>query len=66
MDLKAEGEALMKLSRDWSAKVATTPLEEWIDFWVDDAVMMPPGLPPVRGGDSAVRRSRRAGPWVPD
>ena len=49
MDLKAEGDALMKLSREWSAKVATAPVEDWIDFWAEDAVMMPPGLPPVRG-----------------
>ena len=49
MDLKAEGDALMKLSRDWSAKVATAPIDDWIDFWAEDAVMMPPGLPPLRG-----------------
>ena len=35
MDLKLEGDALMKLSRDWSAKVATTPLDDWIDFWAE-------------------------------
>ena len=49
MDSKAEGDALMKLSREWSAKVATAPVDEWIGFWAEDAVMMPPGLPPGRG-----------------
>src|SRR5262245_23374363 len=49
MDSKAEGQALMELSREWSAKVATAPVDDWIDFWAEDAVMMPPGLPPVRG-----------------
>jgi ketosteroid isomerase-like protein len=55
VDLKAEGDSLMKLSRDWSAKVATAPVDDWIDFWAEDAVMMPPGLPPVRG-KAAIRQ----------
>jgi ketosteroid isomerase-like protein len=55
MDSKAEGDALMKLSREWSAKVATAPVDDWIDFWAEDAVMMPPGLPPVRG-KAAIRQ----------
>jgi uncharacterized protein (TIGR02246 family) len=54
----------MKLSRDWSAKVATTPLEEWIDIWADDAVMMPPGLPPVRG-KAAIRQYVEAAAQIP-
>ena len=55
MDLKAEGDALMKLSRDWSAKITTSPIDDWIDFWAEDAVMMPPGLPPLRG-KAAIRQ----------
>jgi ketosteroid isomerase-like protein len=55
MDLKFEGDALMQRSREWSAKAATTPIDDWIDFWADDAVIMPPGLPPVRG-KAAIRR----------
>ena len=55
MDLKAEGDALMKLSRDWCAKVATAPIDDWIDFWAEDAVMMAPGLPPLRG-KAAIRQ----------
>ena len=55
MDLKREGDLLMKLSRDWCAKAATAPVDDWIDFWADDAVLMPPGLPPVRG-KSAIRQ----------
>ena len=55
MDLQAEGDALMQLSRDWSAQVATAPIEAWIDVWADDAVMMPPGLPILRG-KAAIRQ----------
>ena len=55
MHAKAEGDVLMELSRAWSAKVATAPVDDWIDFWADDAVMMPPGLPPVRG-KAAIRQ----------
>lgn len=49
VDVEAEGAALMQLSRDWSRLVSTAPVDEWIDFWAEDAVMMPPGLPPLRG-----------------
>jgi len=55
MDTKTEGDALMTLSREWSAKVATAPLDEWIDVSAGDAVMIPPGLPPVRG-QAAIRQ----------
>jgi len=49
MNRDAECDALMKLSRDWSAMVATAPIDDWIDFWAEDAVMMPPGMAPIRG-----------------
>lgn len=49
VDIDAEGAALMQLSREWSALVSTTPVDEWIDFWAEDAVMMPPGFPALRG-----------------
>jgi uncharacterized protein (TIGR02246 family) len=55
MNRDAEGDALMKLSRDWSAMIATAPIDHWIDFWAEDAVMMPPGLPPIRG-KAAIRQ----------
>jgi ketosteroid isomerase-like protein len=64
MDTKTEGDALMTLSREWSAKVATAPLDEWIDFWAEDAVMMPPGLPPVRG-KAAIREYVEAAGKLP-
>ena len=55
MDSHAEASDLMRLSREWSRKVATGPVDDWIDFWADDAVLMPPGLPPVRG-KAAIRQ----------
>ena len=64
MDSKREAELLMNLSRDWSAKVASTPLDEWINFWADDAVMMPPGLPAVRG-KAAIRQYVEAAGKLP-
>lgn len=64
MDQKRESESLMKLSREWSAKVATAPMDEWIDFWADDAVMMPPGLPALRG-KAAIRQYVEAAGKLP-
>lgn len=64
MDLKTEGDLLMKLSRDWCAKAATAPVDDWIDFWADDAVLMPPGLPPVRG-KTAIRHYVETAAKVP-
>ena len=64
MDAKTEGHALMRLSREWSTKVSIAPLDEWMDFWAEDAVMMPPGLPPVRG-KAAIRQYVEAAGKLP-
>lgn len=64
MNSKAEGQVLMDLSREWSAKAATAPVDDWIDFWADDAVVMPPGLPPVRG-KAAIRQYVEAAGKLP-
>lgn len=49
VDLEAEGQALMQLSRDWSARMRDGDLEAILAGWSEDAMMMPPGLPPLRG-----------------
>jgi len=49
VDPEAEGEALRQQSRDWSAQVATGNLDAILATWAEDAVMMPPGLPPLQG-----------------
>lgn len=64
MDSQSEADLLMKLSREWSAKVASAPLDEWIDVWAEDAVMMPPGLPAVRG-KAAIRQYVEAAGILP-
>jgi ketosteroid isomerase-like protein len=64
VDSKTEGDALMKLSREWSAKVASAPLDDWIDYWAEDAVMMPPGLPALRG-KAAIRQYVEAAGQLP-
>ncbi len=64
VDLEAEGEALMQISRDLSDLVATGDLDAVMDGWADDAVMMPPGLPAVEGKD-AIRGYVEAAAQIP-
>ena len=47
-DVDAEAARLMKLSRDWSQLAGTGDIEATLSHWADDAVMMPPGQPPLR------------------
>ena len=54
VDQTGEAQKLMQLSRDWSAMVGAGQLEESIDLWADDAVMLPPDLP-VLSGKPAIR-----------
>jgi ketosteroid isomerase-like protein len=64
VDSKHEADSLMNLSREWSAKVASAPIDEWINFWADDALIMPPGLPAVRGR-AAIRQYVEAAAKLP-
>lgn len=52
VDLQAEGEKLMKLSKDWSELVETKDIDLILEGWADDAVMMAPGMPPLRGKEA--------------
>ena len=49
VDTKAESEKLMQLSREWSQSAATQNLEKTVSYWADDAVVMSPGQPPLKG-----------------
>lgn len=49
IDQEAESEALMELSREWSDYVSSGDLESSMDFWADDAVMLPPDFPILEG-----------------
>jgi uncharacterized protein (TIGR02246 family) len=64
VDLEAEGQALMQLSRDWSDLVATGDLEAIFDFWAEDAVMLPPDMPALEGRE-AIRAFVEAASQVP-
>ncbi len=55
LDTKAEGERLMQISREWSKSAATDSLEKTLSYWADDAVIMSPGQPPVKGKE-AIRK----------
>ncbi len=64
VDLDAEGEALMQISRDWSDLVATGDLDAIMAGWADSAVMMPPGLTALEG-KAAIRGYLEAATQIP-
>jgi len=49
LDRNAEARGLMQHSRDWSAMVESGDLEASIDYWADDAIMLPPDMPALMG-----------------
>ncbi len=49
VDQKAEGEKLMELSREWAASAATDDLEKILNYWAEDAIVLPPGQSTLRG-----------------
>lgn len=51
-DTEAIGEELMELSREWSEVAATGNIDSLMTYWADNAVMMPPGQPPLRGKEA--------------
>lgn len=58
-DPEAEKEKLMQLSREWSTAAAGGDMEKILSYWADDAVVMQPGQPIIRGKEqiSAMVRS---------
>ena len=64
VDKSLEGITLMKLSRDWSDLIKTKDLDKIMEGWADDAVMMPPGLSPLKGKE-AIRDYVKAGFEIP-
>jgi len=49
VDLEAEGQALMQLSRDWSDLIAAGDFEAALGVWAEDAVVLPPDMPAFEG-----------------
>jgi uncharacterized protein (TIGR02246 family) len=52
IDTKAESEKLMQTSREWSQHAAKKDVEKIVSYWTDDAVVMSPGEPALRGKDA--------------
>ena len=52
IDVAAEESALMETSREWSEVAATGDLDATLSYWADDAVILSPGQPPIRGKDA--------------
>jgi uncharacterized protein (TIGR02246 family) len=51
-DSAAEGAKLMQTSRDWARVAATGDIDATLSYWADDAVIMPPGEPVLRGKEA--------------
>ena len=49
VDAKTEGERLMQTSREWSKSAATDNVEKTLSYWSEDAMVMSPGKPPIKG-----------------
>ncbi len=49
VDTNAEGEKLMQISREWSKTAGTGDVEKTLDYWADDAMVMSPGQPALKG-----------------
>jgi ketosteroid isomerase-like protein len=64
VDTEAEAAELMRISREWSNVAASGDVDGTLAYWRDDAVMMPPGLPPLRGR-AAIREFVAAGAATP-
>ena len=63
-DVEAEGEALMERSRSWSELAQTGDVDSMMAYWAEDAVMMPPGMPPLEG-KAAIREFVEEGMSAP-
>ena len=46
IDQKVEGEKLMEVSRQWAKSQSN---EEYLSYWADDAILIVPGQPTLRG-----------------
>ena len=39
----------MQVSREWSKHAASDSIDKILSYWADDAVVMSPGQPPIKG-----------------
>ena len=54
----------MRISREWSNAAASGNLEAILAYWAEDAVMMAPGQPPLRG-KPAIRKFVESSATIP-
>jgi uncharacterized protein (TIGR02246 family) len=65
MDSRAERQRLLERDAQWAALAAEgRDIERIVDFWTDDAVVYPPGLPVV-AGKAALRAYVQASLAIP-
>jgi uncharacterized protein (TIGR02246 family) len=64
IDAEAEAAELMRISREWSEVAGSGDLEATLAYWADDAVMLPPGNPPLKG-KQAIREFVEASASIP-
>jgi ketosteroid isomerase-like protein len=64
VDRDVEAQKLMNLSREWSTVASTGNIDSLMTYWTDEAVMMAPGQPPLRGKD-AIRSFVEASGEIP-
>jgi ketosteroid isomerase-like protein len=49
VDHKGARKKLMQISREWPKSASTDSLEKTLSYWADDAVVMSPGQPAIKG-----------------
>jgi uncharacterized protein (TIGR02246 family) len=64
IDAESEEAEIMRLSREWSEVAGSGDLDATLAYWADDAVMMPPGMPPLKG-KQAIREFIEASGSIP-
>ncbi len=55
VDTNAEGEKVIKLSKEWSEVASTGDVEKIVSYWTDDATVISAGQPPLNG-KTAIRQ----------
>ena len=64
VDQKTEAEKLMELSREWAKSAATDDIDKTLNYWADDALVMAPGQPALKGHD-AIRKMLEGNANIP-
>ncbi len=64
VDLEAERRAILAQDEAWAAAAAAKDLERTLAYWTDDATLMPPDMPALKGRD-AIRQYVAAGFQAP-